>query len=34
MILGDIRTLVRETALVFEMSFDLNSLMWLLGGED
>ena len=34
MILDDIRTLVRETELVFEMSVGLNNCMWLLAQED
>lgn len=34
MILVDIRTLLRKTELVIEISVDLNTLIWLLARED
>ena len=34
MTLVDIRTLVREMELVFEISVGLNTLIWLLAQED
>lgn len=34
MILVDIRTLVRETEVVIEISVGLNTLIWLLARED